>query len=80
MVWVPDRANPAGPYRVRSEAAIALAEYLGGPWRLFRAARIVPRAWRDWVYDFVARHRHAIFDDGPHCLVPPAGARDRFLG
>ncbi|OYV72744.1 MAG: hypothetical protein B7Z72_04085 [Gemmatimonadetes bacterium 21-71-4] len=80
VVWVPDRGDHAGPVFVRSDAALALAKYLGRPWRLFRAARIVPRAWRDSLYDFVARHRHAILTDGPHCLVPPAGARERFLG
>ncbi|MDE3173831.1 MAG: DUF393 domain-containing protein [Gemmatimonadota bacterium] len=80
VVWVPHRGDPAGPVLVRSDAALALAEYLGGPWRAFRAARIVPRAWRDSLYDFVARHRHAIFDHGPHCLVPPSAERERFLG
>jgi predicted DCC family thiol-disulfide oxidoreductase YuxK len=80
VVWVPDGSDPAGPVLIRSDAALALAEYLGGPWRLLGAARIVPRAWRDSLYDFVARHRHAIFDDGPRCVVPPAGARQRFLG
>jgi predicted DCC family thiol-disulfide oxidoreductase YuxK len=79
VVWVPHGDDPAAAVLVRSDAALALAAYLGGPWRVLRAARIVPRAWRDSLYDFVARHRHAIFDDGPHCLVPPPGARDRFL-
>jgi predicted DCC family thiol-disulfide oxidoreductase YuxK len=65
---------------VRSEAALAVAAYLGGPWRpLAWAARVVPRPIRDGVYDVIARHRHRILPDRDACVVPTAEQRARFL-
>jgi predicted DCC family thiol-disulfide oxidoreductase YuxK len=44
---------------VRSTAILALLGALGGGWRpLVAVARLCPRAWRDFVYDQVARRRH----------------------
>ncbi len=61
----------------RSDAAIRVAWYVGGPWRAFEVARIVPRFMRDAVYRLIARHRHRIA--GTHCFVPTAKERERFL-
>ena len=55
--------GPAGRQR-RSDAVLQLAAGLGGAWRLLGVLRIVPRRWRDAVYDFVARNRRRIFRDG----------------
>lgn len=79
VVWVDAPGTPASSVVVRWAAVLRVAAYLGGPWRLARAARIVPRAWGDRLYDLVARHRHHFFDGEAHCLVPPATARGRFL-
>jgi len=79
VVWVDAPGDPASAVYVRSAAVLRLADYLGGPWRLMRAARIVPRSWRDRLYDLVARHRHHFFDGTADCLVPPRAARARFL-
>lgn len=44
---------------VRSAAVLLLLRTLGGGWRwLAAAARLCPGAWRDFVYDQVARRRH----------------------
>lgn len=66
-----------GP-RLRSDAALAVASLMGGPWRLAAIVRIVPRRLRDAAYDLVARHRHRLAG-APACLVPPAEAAHRFL-
>jgi predicted DCC family thiol-disulfide oxidoreductase YuxK len=81
MVWVePER----GRVLVRSEAALAVAAYLGGPWRVLAAVgRLVPRGLRDAVYDLVARHRYRIAGrvggEGDACPVPTPEQRGRFL-
>ena len=63
---------------VRSDAALALASYLGGGWKMLGAlARLLPRRLRDAAYDLVARHRHAL--GGAVCVVPSAEQRARFL-
>jgi len=64
---------------IRSDAALALAEYLGGVWRLLRVGRLVPRRIRDGAYDLFARHRHRLLTRPDQCLVPSPGERVRFL-
>jgi predicted DCC family thiol-disulfide oxidoreductase YuxK len=65
---------------VRSTAVFHVLRYLGGPWTVLAAlGGIVPRVVRDWVYDFVARHRHQIIRASPSCLLPTPEQRTRFL-
>ncbi len=65
--------------RTRADAALAVAHALGWPWWLAGALRIVPLAWLDRVYDFVARHRHRVFGGAQACRVPRPEERARFL-
>jgi len=64
---------------VRSDAVLAIADYLGWPWRAAAAFRIVPRALRDWAYDLFARHRHRLFGRYDACPLPSPEVRARFL-
>jgi predicted DCC family thiol-disulfide oxidoreductase YuxK len=63
----------------RSEAALAIAAYLGFPWRLFAFLRIVPRPIRDAAYRFVARNRDRWFGRTDACMVPTPELRARFI-
>lgn len=76
MVWV-----DAGMGRVlaRSDAALRVARYLGGRWRLAAVGAIVPRSIRDRIYDVVARHRHQVASRPAACLVPGPDVVHRFL-
>lgn len=65
--------------RMRSDAAIALLEYLGGSWALARALRIVPRSLRDRAYDVFARFRYRLFGRFDACPIPAPEVRQRFL-
>jgi len=71
--------GPEATVAVRSEAALQLARYLGGPWRLAGPLRLVPPSLRDWVYDLFARHRYRIFGRRVICRVPDPADRARFL-
>jgi predicted DCC family thiol-disulfide oxidoreductase YuxK len=64
---------------VRSAAALRVAAYLGGPWQLFRAARLIPAPVRDFFYNLVARYRYRFFGKHDTCLLPPPEARARFM-
>lgn len=64
----------------RSDAALGIARHLGLPWRFLAAARILPRSWRDFIYDRVARSRYRLFGRRAACLVPTPALRARFLG
>ena len=76
VVWV----GEDGEVRVRSEAAFAVARYLGGGWSVAaRLGALVPRPIRDWGYDLIARHRLKLTRNGPECLLPTPEERKRFL-
>ncbi len=79
MVWVGPSNGQRKTLAVRSAAALHIARYLGGAWRLTLVFWVVPRPIRDWVYDFVARHRHKLMGQSDECFVPPPEARQRFL-
>jgi predicted DCC family thiol-disulfide oxidoreductase YuxK len=64
---------------VRSDAALKVAAYLGGPWRLLLAGRVVPRPVRDYLYDLFARNRYRLFGRYDSCMLPPPEVRSRFL-
>lgn len=80
MVWLERARGPAveKPF-IRSDAALRVARYLGGAWRLATVVVIVPRFLRDWLYDLVARHRHRFIPGARPCLVPTPEQRTRFL-
>jgi predicted DCC family thiol-disulfide oxidoreductase YuxK len=81
VIWL-DPADESRDERlyVRSAAVLHVLRYLGGPWRLLAAlGAVVPRAIRDGVYDFVARHRQRLARGGPACLHPTAEQRARFV-
>ena len=73
--------NVVGEERVsvRSEAALRIAAYLGGGWRLAAVLRVVPRAVRDWCYDRFAAVRYRLFGKLGACPIPGPDVRERFL-
>lgn len=64
---------------VESDAALALTAYLNAPYPLAVYARVVPRAFRNYVYRFVAKYRHRLIRNNDACLLPSAQQRKRFL-
>ena len=80
LLWIETPAE-GGPEQVfvRSAAALRVAAYLAGVWRLALVAWLAPRSIRDGLYDVVARHRHQLFTPAATCYVPPPEVRARFL-
>jgi len=64
---------------IRSDAALRIAAYLGGWWKLLIVFRILPRAVRDFFYDLFARYRYKLFGKYEQCLVPSPDVRSRFV-
>ena len=64
---------------VRSDAALRIAAYLGGWWKLFLVFRAVPRFLRDFLYDLFARHRYRLFGKADSCLLPSPDVISRFI-
>jgi len=78
VVYV-ERAPGGERVHVRSDAALKVAAYLGGFWKIFLAAKVVPRPLRDYFYDLFARNRYRFFGKYDACLLPPPEVRARFL-
>jgi predicted DCC family thiol-disulfide oxidoreductase YuxK len=80
-VVVLEKADETGRERifVRSAAALRVAAYLGGFWKLLLALRAVPAPLRDYFYDLFARHRYKLFGKYDSCMLPPPEVRSRFI-
>jgi predicted DCC family thiol-disulfide oxidoreductase YuxK len=65
---------------LKSEGTIRMFERLGFPWSAAAVLRVLPRAWRDKLYDVVARNRLEWFGSRETCFVPAPGDADRFIG
>jgi len=64
---------------IRSEGALRVASYLGGPWKVFLVARLLPARLRDFLYNLFARNRYKIFGKYDSCMLPSPDVRSRFL-
>jgi predicted DCC family thiol-disulfide oxidoreductase YuxK len=62
-----------------SDAILAVWRRLGWPWRAAGVFAIAPRALRDPLYRWVARHRYRIFGRRETCWVPTPAQRERVL-
>jgi predicted DCC family thiol-disulfide oxidoreductase YuxK len=79
VVYVENPATAEERVFARSGAALKVVSYLGGFWRVFLAGYVVPRPWRDALYDLIARHRYRFFGKHDACLLPAPEVRARFL-
>jgi predicted DCC family thiol-disulfide oxidoreductase YuxK len=68
-----------GQVFTRSDAALHIARRLTFPWRLAYGLIVLPRAFRDVLYDAVARRRYRWFGRRKECMVPSPSVRKRFL-
>lgn len=80
-----DPADPSSFLLVRdgraqtdSDAVISVVTGLGGAWELANVLRAIPRALRDPVYRWIARHRYRVFGKRATCYLPTADTAARF--
>ena len=64
---------------VKSTAALRILKRLPGLWPVLYGAIIVPRFFRDAMYNAVARNRYRWFGKSDSCRVPAPEIRQRFL-
>ena len=63
----------------RSEAALWSIKQLGGIWRVFAIARIIPSPLREALYRFIAQRRYRIFGKYDSCPMPRPEDSHKFL-
>jgi predicted DCC family thiol-disulfide oxidoreductase YuxK len=68
-----------GQVFTRSDAALRICRRLTFPWPLAYALIVLPRGFRDHVYDAVARRRYRWFGRRDQCMIPDSSIRSRFL-
>jgi len=69
-----------GRLLIKSTAVLHIAAHLGPPWRAFAVFLIIPRNWRDYLYDLIARKRAKWFGKREHCRVPDQETSGRIIG
>ena len=63
----------------QSSAAIRICKYLDGGWKLFYGLMIIPKFFRDLLYNIIARNRYKWFGKKDVCMIPTPELRTRFL-
>ena len=66
-------------YYSKSTAALIISKHLTHLWKLLCPFIIIPKPIRDFVYNFIAKHRYKLFSNEAECMVPTADIRKRFL-
>ncbi len=69
-----------GKLYTRSDSVLHTFQLMGSPWTYLTALDIVPRSFRDLVYNFISRNRYRWFGEQDRRMVPPPEYADRFLG
>jgi predicted DCC family thiol-disulfide oxidoreductase YuxK len=62
-----------------STAALRVARRLHRAWPVCYAGIVLPRALRDPLYRFIARHRYRWFGKQETCMIPTPELRARFV-
>jgi predicted DCC family thiol-disulfide oxidoreductase YuxK len=63
----------------KSDAFLQLAKVIGGVWSITRFGKVIPRPIRNWLYDFVARHRYQVFGKYEVCMLPDPRHKHKFI-
>jgi len=63
----------------KSDAVLFFAKAIGGVWNFARLGKIIPRPIRNWLYDFVARHRYQVFGKYESCMLPDPRHQHKFI-
>lgn len=64
---------------VCSDAVLNCLFDLGGLWKSVVLFKIVPRRFRDFIYQFIAMRRYTWFGKYDACILPDDDFRDKFL-
>lgn len=63
----------------KSTAALKICKQLTGPIKIFYPFIILPKFFRDLIYDLVAKNRYKIFGKRESCRIPTEEEKLKFL-
>ena len=65
--------------KIKSDAALRIAKQLGGIYSLLYVFIILPKFFRNSVYDFIARNRYSWFGKNESCMIPTPELKRLFI-
>lgn len=71
--------EPGIAYFTKSDAALHIGQGFGGFWKVLVIFTWIPKAFRDVIYDFVAKNRYKWFGRKDACMIPTAELKAKFL-
>jgi predicted DCC family thiol-disulfide oxidoreductase YuxK len=63
----------------RSDAVLCIANHLGGWWKILKPFNILPKFFRDAIYNMIAKNRYKFFGKKDSCMVPTPELKERFV-
>ena len=69
----------AGKIKIKSDAILSITADLGGAYRLFSLFYVIPRFFRNRIYDEFTRHRYGWFGKNEVCRIPTTKEMYKFL-
>lgn len=71
--------SPNNTISIKSSAALKIAKKLGFPNNLFNVFIIIPRVFRDLVYDYLSKNRYKWFGKKEACMIPTPELKAKFI-
>lgn len=63
----------------KSDAIIQIAKMISGWPRILKFTTIIPKVFRDSLYDLIAKYRYHIFGKRANCFIPTQANLKKFL-
>jgi len=63
----------------KSSAALEITRHLSGAWPVLYIFKLVPRFFRDWIYEGVSKNRYRLFGKKEECMIPAPELKSRFI-
>lgn len=64
---------------LKSDAAIEIGKLLPFPWRILSSIKFIPKKWRDFLYDLIAKNRYSWFGKRDSCKVATEKEKPIFI-
>lgn len=71
--------EPTIRYEIKSTAILKIATNFSGVWNILRIFEFIPVAFRDALYDFIAKNRYQWFGKKRVCVIPSNELKNKFL-
>lgn len=71
--------EPNKAYYIKSAAALQIMKEFSGFWKLMQIFTILPDAFNNIFYDFIARNRYKWYGKKESCMIPTPELKAKFL-